>query len=377
MVKGMSNILVHDSIVVAITSEDKSNNWYLTGISTNTGKFKWKWNEIITQEEWLLQPNINVNSKGIFKFAIKYKSANTEVYGIDLMTGKKNWTIQRGIPWNVDFEAHNGFVYTTYVDISANQDTSKLETVYQIDPLTGAYDGICNLKLDSVDDRLGIYGQFKGLQVFGDELNEFWFSPYTQLQPNDSTWGDCFLALYDITNREYIYDSIPLIGRVRSFGPTTTYNNRLAFINAAEHVFGIDIMTGEIIWDTGLIDQGGFSLHVVDDILIMGQYRGSVSYMYGKDPESGQTLWRTENGGGAEELQSHNGIVYWADRGDGKLWAMEAKTGEVLWKINRPDPESDSWFVHGKLGILPGENGEKGKLFASTYRRLYCYELIR
>jgi outer membrane protein assembly factor BamB len=215
------------------------------------------------------------------------------------------------------------------------------------------------------------------LGLLENDNTDYLFLPYFQRGNNDSTRGDGFLSLYDITNREYIYDSIPLIGRVSTFGPTTIYNNRLAFINASDHVFGIDIMTGEIIWDTGFIDQGGFSLHMVDDILIMGQYFGSVSYMYGKDPETGKTLWRTENGGGAEELQSHNGIVYWVDRGDGKLWAMEAKTGEVLWKIDRPDPESDSWFVHGKLGILPGENGEKGKLFASTYRRLYCYELIR
>lgn len=29
------------------------------------------------------------------------------------------------------------------------------------------------------------------------------------------------------------------------------------------------------------------------------------------------------------------------------------------------------------VGIQPGENGEKGKIFASSHRRMYCFEAAR
>jgi len=378
-VGNMSHLIVHDSIVACITSEGDKLDWYLTGISTADGSFLWKWNDLFTINQWLDVPTLLADNLGVYRYAIPDRSATTETYAVDLNTGDTKWKIQNGYPWGgASLIPFKGNLYAPYFDMTET-DTARIQTVYQIDLETGRHDSITQQYLDPVSGwgRLKLFGEYLTLAPFTSDGVDYLFAPYVQRQPYDSTYGDAFMGLYDLTNKKQVYDSIPLLMRTRNFGETVLYQDRIAIMSIFERVLAIDIISGKIIWNTGLIDQGGFSLQIADGILIMGQYFGSVSYMYGKDPETGRTLWRTENGGGAEELQSHNGIVYWVDRGDAKLWALDAKTGEVLWKINDPDPESDSKFVHSKLGILPGENGEKGKLFASTVRRLYCYELIR
>ena len=95
------------------------------------------------------------------------------------------------------------------------------------------------------------------------------------------------------------------------------------------------------------------------------------------DPETGVTLWTLKTSTGCNEITSLDGVVYWKDRGDGKLYAIEAATGTLLWRLDDPDPEENSWWSSAGIGVLPGENGEKGKIYAGTHMRLYCYEAAR
>jgi hypothetical protein len=59
------------------------------------------------------------------------------------------------------------------------------------------------------------------------------------------------------------------------------------------------------------------------------------------------------------------------------LLATRVSDGKLLWKLLCPDyyteKRGDSWFM-GFVTGLPGKNGKKGRIFASTNLNVYCFE---
>ena len=69
-------------------------------------------------------------------------------------------------------------------------------------------------------------------------------------------------------------------------------------------------------------------------------------------------------------------VVYFTARQG--LWAVEGNTGKVLWKIESPDiRKNDNAVFRGFVAVVPGKNGQKGRVYAHTGLNAYCYEAIR
>ena len=68
-------------------------------------------------------------------------------------------------------------------------------------------------------------------------------------------------------------------------------------------------------------------------------------------------------------------MLYFSSRGDGKVYAYDTENGELLWQLD--SPEFESFQGYGGLRAIPGKNGEKGKIIASTYTSAFCYEAER
>jgi outer membrane protein assembly factor BamB len=187
-----------------------------------------------------------------------------------------------------------------------------------------------------------------------------------------------FAGLFDLTTNTYIYEKALIAPYSIGFfsQKPEIYDNRVCIFNVNDQMVGVDLYTGEVLWRRGY-DQGTFSYLIVEGVLVLGQFFGADTYAYGLDPMTGHQLWRIPSGGGASEMQALNGVVYWKDRGDAKLYAVEAATGKLLWKLNDPDPESNSWWKSDGVAVMAGKNGEKGRVFASTHLRMYCFEAAR
>jgi outer membrane protein assembly factor BamB len=96
------------------------------------------------------------------------------------------------------------------------------------------------------------------------------------------------------------------------------------------------------------------------------------------DIHTGKLLWKEQNTGTCSELTYLNGVLYYLGGGDGLLHAVDAQTGKHLWKIPSPDLKinSGAWF-YGVCTAVPGKNGSKGVVVATTGLNAYGYEAIR
>ena len=67
-----------------------------------------------------------------------------------------------------------------------------------------------------------------------------------------------------------------------------------------------------------------------------------------------------------------NGVIYFTGGGDGLLHAVDAKTGQHIWKKESPDlaRNDGAWFFDSVTGA-------DGKIYVSSYLSLFCYKAAR
>ena len=100
--------------------------------------------------------------------------------------------------------------------------------------------------------------------------------------------------------------------------------------------------------------------------------------MYCLDPATGRQIWKEKSSGTSSPISYLNGVVYFLGGGDGKLHAIDANTGQHLWRLNSPDKAKDSGaFFYGVCVAVPGSGGSKGRVVAMTGLGAYGYEAIR
>ena len=91
---------------------------------------------------------------------------------------------------------------------------------------------------------------------------------------------------------------------------------------------------------------------------------------------SGRELWRQNGGsvfGTTSRLVDLNGILYYRNGGRGRLQAIDAQTGELLWNLKSPDEES--WKP--EINVLPAKDGKPPLILTSTYLHAVALEAIR
>ena len=135
-------------------------------------------------------------------------------------------------------------------------------------------------------------------------------------------------------------------------------------------------MTGKPIWSVPFPEGFGPSSFIITDNKLIANCEDT--YTYCLDPLTGRQLWKEKSSGTSTPISYLNGVVYFSGGGDGKLHALDATTGKHLWKLKSPDESvnSGAWF-YGVCVAVPGKNGGKGRVVATTGLNAYGYEAIR
>jgi outer membrane protein assembly factor BamB len=365
--------LIHDKIVVTGAIGESDNDWYLAGLDTYTGEIVWKWSDQIIDREWY-EDAVKIGYTMI-KISGDFEDySGTFLYAIDLRNGQTIWKDLRvsQYPCSQTPETNDQSYY--FVELGL------IPKIFRGSVSSNVYEEITTVPIDSIRTYQNIFGVAGNLKVFnGSQGHDYLIISFNEYQLEDSlTRGKMFAGLFDLTTNTYIYEKALIAPYSIGFfsQKPEIYDNRVCIFNVNDQMVGVDLYTGEVLWRRGY-DQGTFSYLIVEGVLVLGQFFGADTYAYGLDPMTGHQLWRIPSGGGASEMQALNGVVYWKDRGDGKLYAVEATTGKLLWKLNDPDPESNSWWKSDGVAVMAGKNGEKGRVFASTHLRMYCYEAAR
>lgn len=188
--------------------------------------------------------------------------------------------------------------------------------------------------------------------------------------------GEDYFSLYNFTKKEFVYQDIKLSWLCS--GSPIVKNDKLFFTLYGE-VCCYDLYSGVKLW--GKLYPSGFSnggfiveegkLYAMEDI-------ASDDYLMCLDVNNGNQLWKTPSKQLDAPIRYLNGVIYFVPLSDAKLHAYEASTGKELWRIESPDYAHDSGaFFKPECTVVPGKNGEKGKVIVSSYLNGFCYEAAR
>ncbi|MFW6328136.1 MAG: PQQ-binding-like beta-propeller repeat protein [Bacteroidota bacterium] len=186
-----------------------------------------------------------------------------------------------------------------------------------------------------------------------------------------------YMGLYDYAAKQWIYEKEPL-GRVSWVEGKPIIEESRVYHTLYSHVECRNVFTGDIIWsvtDSISHNPSGFCMSENNIIVFEEDFNKKVT-AYSKT--NGSPQWSTPSHGSISIMNELNGVVYFTSIGDGRLHAIDANTGEYLWRLIAPDEDkAPGAFFKTMCYAIPGKKGEKGKIIAARYLSAICHEAIR
>lgn len=142
--------------------------------------------------------------------------------------------------------------------------------------------------------------------------------------------------------------------------PPATYTQ--VDTDAIQHAYAVDVHTGKKLWDVALEsgklpwrNEGAIPL-LMNGVVYFGS--AIAPYMHALDAKSGQTLWKTKVRGPVKGgIASTGGRLYFGDL-KGYLWSLDAKTGKVIGtKKMRSGFNVGSPIIVGKTLVVGSRTG--------------------
>ena len=197
----------------------------------------------------------------------------------------------------------------------------------------------------------------------------------TQSYPN--WYYDLRLNLYNYDTDEWVYmDVFAAIPKQNNSGPAKIFDDKIYF-SAGREILCYNIITGERIWQRDFPHDFTFSGFEISEGIMVANCENQVCY--GINPENGVIQWESEGSGTSSNLNNRimNGVVYFSGGGTPFLYAKNIHTGETLWRLDpfEFEPLDGNW--RGDVNLVPGRNGEKGKVIIRSNRYAYCFEAAK
>ncbi|WP_373330624.1 outer membrane protein assembly factor BamB family protein [Salmonirosea aquatica] len=350
------------------------------------GRNAWMWNDRFDKTESADVRNYKVYT---YQNLLFYKNS-FRFYCIDQETGKTVWRKE----WGRNFDSQitttglgPHFYFTgTPPEIYAKKRWE--ESIYQGNMATGEVREIAKLKTfpDSVwHDPGGFAWIARGrmIEPFTKELDTLLLVSYDlpDIRPYyQNTPGSGYLSLYNLSKRKWIYERVPLLSDIKLGIESESGGGNYPNIIGNKVYFAVgmwvgcyELMTGKRVWFKRLTPASLFSDMIVAEGKLLAN--GMNAQLYALDPETGNTLWTQRSSGIGSALHYQDGVVYYIASQD--LLATRVSDGKLLWKLLCPDYYTEgkdyTWFMGFVTGI-PGQGGQKGKIFASTQLNVYCFE---
>lgn len=346
----------------------EKNTSYLASINGVNGIVNWKWNDYEKNDFESMGDPYQFNNFYIEKVA-------NRTYCIDLLSGKTNWKIIRNTSGNW-ISSGFGDNYLEIMFGNLKQHGFPLQAIFigkvnsstfykEINPKYPEYQSL------TVNNEAGLCGRPNGLTFNGHELI---FVPY--YSPNSIYNGKRFISLFDLTDNIWIYDSVLIskesIGQGLSLKPLF-FNNCVIF-NIDKSIYKCDLLTGKIIWEKqfNLSSGFGFGGFIIENNTIF--CAAETDGYYALDAETGDIKWKGERSPGtSSRMAILNGVLYYINGADARLWALDAATGKTLWRLKSPD----NFGFKREINVMPGDGIRKGYVLTSTWHGACAYEAER
>ena len=146
-----------------------------------------------------------------------------------------------------------------------------------------------------------------------------------------------------------------------------------------DYIYGVSGDAKEVIWVrrnfSGSRSNGTLFIKSYKNRLFAVNNTGTRSLTMELDPSTGKTLWIDTGNGGSTRPAMYflNDVLYFASRGDGRLYAYDINTGKMLWKLKDPDDERFT-VMQVRKAEKPGETD---MLVACTWKNAYRFKPAR
>jgi outer membrane protein assembly factor BamB len=183
--------------------------------------------------------------------------------------------------------------------------------------------------------------------------------------------GQPFFLLYNLTKKRIVHITslLPPETGNSPYGIPVIDNNKVYF-SVGNYVICCNIQDGKQLWKRKF--QSGFltsEIAMMDNLLIANT---DDSGIYALNPLTGEIIWQNENGGASSTLFYMDGVIYFTGGGNGLLYAIDVKSGRLLWKIISPsEKQNDNDFFIGNV------TGANGKIYVSSFTTLYCFNVAQ
>jgi outer membrane protein assembly factor BamB len=365
---------------ILMGAENSEGNEYLLFVDLNTGQKIWKTNYYIESDFFQLQEAYQYDN-------ILIERENNTLFSLNLATGKYEWIKELN---------DNAYGWLTGIDslfflFKEIPYPSKLKYKVFAAFYANISDGveqplvIPNLAELPEPDSLKTYiiGWFRFIQPYKDTRsgNIMLLCYYTKnyaLASSEEMESQSYLGLYNFSDRNWVYEGIKL-GKFNSLeGFTPTIIGDKFYHTLSEGVCECrDLNIGKVIWRQERNHQYSYKGFVIADgkMIVMDNLGRKLIAL---DINSGNEVWSTEVGGSPSLMSVLNGVVYFVSGGNSDLYAVEISTGKILWKICSPDEKIDMYdSFKDECKLIPGKDGEKGKIIVSSFTHAYCYEAAR
>jgi outer membrane protein assembly factor BamB len=180
--------------------------------------------------------------------------------------------------------------------------------------------------------------------------------------------------LYNLTQKRVLYDQVlmpPSRNMTGIMGIAQIYKNNIYFV-VGYSIFCHNMKTGKQVWKKefdGMMLRS--NMQIIEDKV--------VTFCDGLNPRltvldavTGKEQWQHSLAGNCGAIFCMNNVLYFTSSADGMLHAIDFKTGKRLWKFLSPDIDtfSEAYFWGNVVG-------KDGKIYARTYRNLYCLKAAR
>jgi len=172
---------------------------------------------------------------------------------------------------------------------------------------------------------------------------------------------------FDWQREDFDVDGIATAGDVLIEG------NHL-YINTTSKLHCVDLFTGQTIW------KKQFNEAILSTTLVMHQnivvVQNNQRGMWGIDKDSGAEVWyQPETDGNVDELAYFDGVVYCTSTGYGRLYAVRAADGKLIWaeqSPNRGNPRTaDASFSYSTVVVDP----ERRVLYVGDHYYMMCIKV--
>ena len=351
-----------------ITATHFEANPKLTAFNIFSGKTEWEWDDYIGRDmdSIFLYMHWPYYYENILIFQRGPRS-----YCIDMETGQTVWKEEADQPYGT----HLTGTGEEFLSIGTeNRDTMGYEVFYDVvgDIYTGERHPLPLPSFEIWENTGNVGLRCGGGNLFEAKGKSYRLSTYAKYEEH---WVITpFLSLYNRTEEKWEYAEKRILPKhlrntVSNF-PVIV--DDIVITSVGYHICANDLWTGDSIWAYdcgGNFLSGGFFIHN-GRIYAMAEPVG----LYCLDLYTGSVIWKQDYNvpGSTSRLTHMNGVVYFPNKGNGRLMAVDMEGGHIIWNIESPDGQSFK-----EVAVYPGGGGGPPLVLAATYQNAYCYGAVR